>query len=172
MKQTIPLGKNLYLNGLFKMRDVESNYAYPIDFPIIFEAYGAGIRSGNWRSCTGINTPEYIAKYFQRRFEERREQARPGLPETWVPVRITSNYQIHFKGLTESEHYELHGLINSIASVSEAYSVFRFGNHGTHEGRDISHMETAKKIFESTRPMVERVNELLLKIQGLQKITD
>jgi len=32
----------------------------PICFPTIFVAYGSGIRSGNWRRCTRVNTPEYV----------------------------------------------------------------------------------------------------------------
>lgn len=52
-------GRPLYLKGLYSLRDNE-NCSSPVDCPTIFVAFGAAIRSGNWRSCTAINTPEYI----------------------------------------------------------------------------------------------------------------
>ena len=58
--------KATYLKGVFKLRDNSStNWATPIGFPTVFTAYGKGITSGNWQSCTAINTPEYvIERYF------------------------------------------------------------------------------------------------------------
>lgn len=51
---------NTYFEGTFKLRDKSRNWASPIDFPTVFVAYGAAIKSGNWRRCTGINTPSYV----------------------------------------------------------------------------------------------------------------
>jgi len=58
------IGKNLYFEGWFKLRDANANWAHPVEFPTIFEAYGAAIRSENWRSCTAINTPDYVIKNY------------------------------------------------------------------------------------------------------------
>lgn len=147
-KNTITkLGASLYLKGYFEMRDINSNYSYPLDFPTIFSAKGKAIKSGNWQSCTGTNTPEYIAKYYS---------------EYVSPVK--TNYDIKPSGLTETEKYELFGLWDSIAKCAEAYSVFRFGNHGTEKGQDIRNMLAAKAIFQAVRLMCERANELLNKI--------
>ncbi len=41
-----------------------TNWANPIDCPTIFEAKGAAIKSGNWQSCTAINTAEYVIKNY------------------------------------------------------------------------------------------------------------
>ena len=59
------LKNNTYLEGKFKVYNKESNTAGIIDFPTVFRAFGKAIRSGNWQSCTAINTPEYIAKYIE-----------------------------------------------------------------------------------------------------------
>ena len=57
--------KATYLEGNFSLRDKNKNWASPIDFPTVFTAYGQAIRSGNWQSCTAINTPNYVIdKYF------------------------------------------------------------------------------------------------------------
>lgn len=55
-----------YFEGSFKLRDNSTvNWATPINFPTVFEAFGAGMRSGNWRSCTAINTPQFVInEYF------------------------------------------------------------------------------------------------------------
>ena len=57
---------NTYFEGMFRLRDRTSiNWATAIDFPTVFTAYGKGIKSGGWRSCTAINTPQYvITNYF------------------------------------------------------------------------------------------------------------
>ena len=52
--------KATYFNGVFELRDKNKNYATPIEFPTVFMAYGAAIQSGNWNSCTAINTPIYV----------------------------------------------------------------------------------------------------------------
>ena len=53
--------KATYIEGVFMLRDNSKiNWAHPIDFPCIFTAYGKAIRSGNWSSCTNINTPQYV----------------------------------------------------------------------------------------------------------------
>ena len=141
---------NIYFQGAFIMRDFESNYAYPLDFPTIFTAKGAGIKSGNWQSCTGTNTPDYIAKYYS---------------ENIAPVK--TNYDIKPTGLTDTEKYELFGLWDSIAKVAEAYSILKFGNHGTSTGTDIKDNTAAKCLFTAIQPMAKRANELLGKMPQL-----
>ena len=56
--------KATYFKGAFKLRDRDKNWASPIDFPTVFVAYGAGVHSGNWRSLTSINTPEYVITHY------------------------------------------------------------------------------------------------------------
>ena len=148
MEKIIKIGKHIYLSGLYQMRSVESNYANPCEFPTIFVAFWAGIKSGNWQSCTSINTPDQLVKYFNENGYNYR-----------------SNYDIVFKGLSQSENYELHGLIFAIATLAEAYGVVRFGNHGTHEGKDIKNIEVARSVFNHIKPVIERANELLSKIK-------
>ena len=142
---------NIYFKGYFCMRDIESNYSYPLDFPTIFTAKGKGIKSGNWQSCTGTNTPKYITKYYS---------------ENISPVE--SNYDIQPEGLTEEEKYELWGIWDSIAKMAEAYAVVRFGNHGTSKGKDIKDLTAAKAIFQAIKPMADRANELLSKMPMLK----
>ncbi len=146
MKQVRKLAGKIYLEGSFDMRTGKDNYAYPIDFPTIFTAMGKGIKSGNWQSCTGTNTPEYIAKYYS-------ENVKP----------VSTNYEIELPFLSEQEKYELFGLWDAIATMAEAYSVVKFGNKGTSEGCDISDMQCAKSIFKTIEPMAKRANELLNK---------
>lgn len=143
---------NIYFEGEWKMRDVDSNYAYPFDFPIIFEAYWKAIYSGNWRSCTAINTPLSIIEMLNDAGKQN----------------FQSCYDIKLKGLTDSENFEFWGLVYSLVSVAECYEVFRFGNHGTHEGLKIENKKIAKRIFEGSVIMVNRANELLSKIKGIQ----
>ena len=53
--------KATYLKGTFQLRDNSvNNWASPIEFPTVFIAYGSAIKSGNWQSCTNINTPQYV----------------------------------------------------------------------------------------------------------------
>lgn len=150
----IKLGKNLYLKGLYEMGNTESNYVYPCKFPTIFKAYGKAIESGNWQSCTAINTPKCIRKFFEREINRK----------------IYRNYNIHFNGLSENEHYELHGLIYAIADMANAYQIARFGNPGTPSGLNIINIECAKLILKSVEKMVNRANQLLIKINGLSHI--
>lgn len=57
-----------YFEGDFELRNRDVNWAHPIDFPAVFVAYGRGIKSGNWSSCTSINTPQYVIdNYFKGR---------------------------------------------------------------------------------------------------------
>ena len=151
---TISLGKNLYLRRLYSMSDYKSNYSYPCEFPTIFEAYGQAIESGNWRSGSSINTPDSIRVMFEERTNKT----------------IRSLYDIYFSGLDDTEHFELWGLILSIADCAKAYNVFRFGNHGTHDGKDISNYKTAESISNGVKPMIEKANILLQKITGIKKI--
>lgn len=76
--------RGIYFEGNFKLRDANKNWAHPIDFPTVFEAYGQAIKSGNWRSCTSINTPDYvIANYF--------EGEELGMKYIWELARILEN---------------------------------------------------------------------------------
>jgi len=52
--------KATYFKGGFALRSENENWANPINFPTVFEAYGKAIKSGNWQSCTSINTPNYV----------------------------------------------------------------------------------------------------------------
>jgi len=57
--------KATYFEGVFMLRDNSvNNWAHPIEFPCVFTAYGKAISSGNWNSCTGINTPQYVIDYY------------------------------------------------------------------------------------------------------------
>jgi hypothetical protein len=51
---------NIYFEGDFELRDLTQNWASPIEFPTVLTAYGKGVKSGNWQSCTAINTPQYV----------------------------------------------------------------------------------------------------------------
>ncbi len=51
--------KATYFRGIFELCE-KVRMASPIKFPTVFEAYGKGIKSGNWQSCTAINTPKYV----------------------------------------------------------------------------------------------------------------
>lgn len=60
MKTIRKTGKTgTYFEGNFCIY-TNKNMARPINFPTVFTAFGAGIKSGNWSSCTGINTPQYV----------------------------------------------------------------------------------------------------------------
>jgi len=52
--------KGTYLKGSFYLRDKNSLYARPIEFPTVFRAHGRAIKSGNWERCKIINTPDYV----------------------------------------------------------------------------------------------------------------
>ena len=57
--------KNTYFKGNFYIRDnSKANWANPIDFPTVFVAFGKSIKSGNWQSGTGINTPKYVIEHY------------------------------------------------------------------------------------------------------------
>ena len=56
--------KATYFLGSFELRNEHENWAKPIDFPTVFTAYGKGIKSGRWQSCTSINTPKYVINNF------------------------------------------------------------------------------------------------------------
>ena len=61
MRTIFKTGKtNTYFEGKFYLRDKKSNFSTPIDFPTVFTAYGRAIASGDWNSCTAINTPQYV----------------------------------------------------------------------------------------------------------------
>lgn len=152
MKPIFKIAENTFFEGLYKMRDPESNYAYPFDFPTILSSKEKSVRSGNyWSSCTCINTPVSIVEIMTYQNPEYKGK---------------SLYDVHYPNLNESENYELNGLIFALASIAESYEVFRFGNYGT-SGKgttDIRNIELAKSIFESSKIPVNRANELIEKI--------
>jgi len=53
-----------YFKGKFALRNENINWATPIEFPTVFVAYGPAVKSGNWQSCTAINTPDYVIKNY------------------------------------------------------------------------------------------------------------
>lgn len=64
--------KATYFEGNFKLRSKNENWAKPIEFPTVFTAYGAAIKSGNWQSCMKIKTPSYVIdNYFDSIGNER-----------------------------------------------------------------------------------------------------
>ena len=64
--------KATYFEGKFQLRERTVNWANPIQFPIVFKAYGRSIKNGNWQTCTAINTPDYvIKKYFDNIGKEK-----------------------------------------------------------------------------------------------------
>lgn len=56
--------KSTYFEGRFLLLDEKSNRTTPIDFPTVFTAFGPAIQSGNWQSCTSINTPDYVIEHY------------------------------------------------------------------------------------------------------------
>lgn len=70
--------KATYFEGHFSLV-ANRNRATPIDFPTVFTAYGAAIRSGNWQSCTAINTPQYVIDHYF-------EGSTKGLENFWPKV--------------------------------------------------------------------------------------
>jgi len=148
MNEIFVIGKDVYLKGLYTMRDVNSNYAFPFDFPTIFSAKGRAIKSGNWTSCTSINTPDYIVKFLNQ----------------YSDTKYGSIWDIKFPNLDETENYEIKGLFLALTSIAEAYEVFRFGNRGTHKAKDIKNKKIAISISEASKSIVDRVNELLMKL--------
>lgn len=57
--------KNTYFEGNFQLRDrSRTNWATPIEFPTVFVAFGQAIKSGNWQSCTSINTSKYVIEHY------------------------------------------------------------------------------------------------------------
>jgi hypothetical protein len=56
--------KATYFDGKFKLFKQPSNMAYPVSSPIVFIAYGAGIKSGNWKSCTSISNAEFVITHY------------------------------------------------------------------------------------------------------------
>jgi hypothetical protein len=56
--------KATYLEGFFRLRDNTQRWAHPIEFPTVFTANGRAIKSGNWKSYTSINTPNYVIEHY------------------------------------------------------------------------------------------------------------
>src|SRR5690606_20567360 len=72
--------KATYLHGTFGLRE-DTNFAHPIEFPTVFEAYSKAIKSGNWMSCTSINTPNYVIKYY---FDTIGDSENDAMYQLWV----------------------------------------------------------------------------------------
>ena len=54
-----------YFKGGFQLGDRSIEWSTPIKFPIVFRVcYDSAVKSGNWRSCTGINTPNYVIDFY------------------------------------------------------------------------------------------------------------
>lgn len=147
---TIHIKENLYLEGEYTFKDMSTNWACIVDFPTVFTARGAKVKSGDWQSCTSINTPHSLGQFAK---EE-------GI------ITIESNYDIPYPNLTDTERYEFAGLTYAIASLAEAWSVTHGGNHGTSKGTDIKSPETAKAIETALKVPMDRANELLQKMRG------
>lgn len=65
MKQIFKTWKKAtYFEGCFELRDKSKNWGSPIEFPTVFIAYGAAIKSGDWQSLTAINTPNCVIDNF------------------------------------------------------------------------------------------------------------
>lgn len=98
--------KATYFEGIFKIRKNE-NMAIPIAFPTVFTAYGKAIKTGNWESCTSINTPDYVINnYFDGRYSEMEKLwAYCKLLEkvTWVDVENNVNDVLKLITLANNE---------------------------------------------------------------------
>lgn len=110
--------KATYLKGSFSLRDKNTNWASPIDFPIVFVAYGQGIRSGNWHSCTAINTPNYVIDNYFDTIGHEKNDAMYNLWEatkkletiTWKDVEQNEEAVLDLIGLANNELLKLNTL--------------------------------------------------------------
>lgn len=103
--------KATYFEGTFYLRDEKQNWAYPIDFPTVFTAYGSAIRSGNWQSCTAINTPDYVIEHY---FDEKEGVLKPFWaacrqlePITWEDVRNDKERVLNLINVANNELLKL-----------------------------------------------------------------
>lgn len=129
----------LYLDGEFKSRDVQSNYAYYVDMPSIFEAYGKAVFSGNWRMVTSISNGYGCIQW---QIEQK-------------PRTIETN-----------EWWEFWGLVRVLITLNNAYESMRFGNHGIGDDKAVLHVKNeglAQILANEMDSMLPRINELLNK---------
>jgi hypothetical protein len=111
--------KATYLEGTFYLRNNEkTNWATPIEYPTVFIAYGQGIRSGNWRSCTSINTPLYVIKNYFDTIGNSKNDTMYQLWEyckqlekiTWKDVEKDKSKVLELINLANNEIYKLEEL--------------------------------------------------------------
>lgn len=107
--------KNTYFEGIFELRNKNMNWAIPIDFPAVFTAYGKAIKTGNWRSVTSINYPEYaINNYFDTIGHEKNdamyqmwEYCKQLDKITWEDVKNNEDDVLKLIALANQELYKL-----------------------------------------------------------------
>ena len=107
--------KATYFKGCFKLRDEKENWGSPIDFPTVFTAYGAAIKSGNWQSCTGINTPNYVINNY---FDGIGNEIHDSMSKLWlycfelerINWNIVHSRKEYVLNLIELTNYELNKL--------------------------------------------------------------
>lgn len=153
MSKYTKLASRLFLEGEYTFRDLErTNWANPIDCPTVLTIREGASRptERNWESCTAINTPESLTQ-FAREAEAIEPHA--------------SAYDLKPYNLSDSEKYELIGLVFAIAHLNEAWAVVNGGNHGTSAGVNIRNQKAADAILEALKTPVDRANYLLAKIR-------
>lgn len=104
--------KATYFEGTFCLRDNKTtNWATPIDFPTVFTAYGKGIKSGNWQSCTAINTPQYVIdNYFNGKTNSVLDAAKSLENITWEDVSNNKESVLNLINLANNELLKLNQL--------------------------------------------------------------
>jgi len=132
------LGKGEYIEGEFKFYSdgIETNWAYAVEAPTWFEAYGRGIKSGNWRSFTSL-----LNKVSQ----------------------IQWNFDNYNLAVSEYDWFRFWGFCSMIDALNKAYEAYRFGNHGV-SGMEFQNLHMAQLVYESLKPIVEEANKLLDKL--------
>lgn len=102
--------KATYFEGVFQLRDRNANWASPIDFPTVLTAYGAAIKSGNWQSCTAINTPDYVINTF---FDTIGHNKNDAMYQLWTYCKELENINWTKVNQDESNVIELIRLANN-----------------------------------------------------------
>lgn len=144
------LAPRLFIEGEYKFRNLkETNWATPINCPSITTLQEGKTRltERTWSSTTALNTPDSLHQYAKE-------------------VGFRTAWDLKPVGLTESEKYELFGLVTSIAHLNDAWGVVNHGNHGTSKGIDITDKKAADAILLALQKPVIRANELLAKIKA------
>lgn len=147
------IANDLYIEGDYTFRNLkETNWANPIDCPTVLTAdKRSKLERGDWDSCTALNTAHSLKEFAQ---------------ESGVIERHQGMYDVKIPRLTESEQYEIIGLIISIEHLNEAWNVTKHGNHGTSAGADIKNQTASDAILEALKTPVARANELLEKARA------